>query len=58
MVSQNTWLENLVHTLVTNLVAASLTLHMLLGCCWHHAHESNSVAAEHKAKVVQSKKEV
>lgn len=35
--------EHFVRTLVTYLVAAALTLHMLLGCCWHHAHESASV---------------
>ena len=35
-------------TLVTYLVAAALTLHMLLGCCWHHAHESSVIASEPK----------
>ena len=44
-------------TLVTYLVAASLTLHMLLGCCWHHAHEGNAGAKETKAPA-SIKKEV
>ena len=34
--------EHFVRTLVTYLVAAALTLHMLLGCCLHHAHDSAS----------------
>lgn len=53
--------EHFVRTLVTYLVAVALTLHMLLGCCRHHAHDSASVCctaaslnshdetAEHKA---------
>lgn len=34
--------EHFVRTLVTYLAAAAVTLHMLLGCCWHHAHASGS----------------
>lgn len=25
---------------VTHLVAVAITLHSVLGCCWHHAHET------------------
>lgn len=28
--------------LVSNLVALAMILHAVLGCCWHHAHETTS----------------
>lgn len=36
--------------LVTHLVALAITLHTLLGCCWHHAHETVVAVAEVQAK--------
>ena len=33
-------------TVVSHLVAVALTLHTLLGCCWHHAHESDANVAQ------------
>jgi len=27
-----------VHSVISHIVVAALTLHTLLGCCWHHAH--------------------
>lgn len=31
----------------TNLTAALLFIHAVLGCCWHHAHECNRRGAGH-----------
>lgn len=36
--------------LVSHIVAVAVTLHALLGCCWHHAHESVVAVAETEAK--------
>jgi hypothetical protein len=35
-----------VRTLVSHLVAVAVTLHTLLGCCWHHAHEPVATVAQ------------
>ncbi|MBA4016288.1 MAG: hypothetical protein C0483_03785 [Pirellula sp.] len=42
MLRETFWPEHFVRTFVTYLVAAALTLHMLLGCCRHHAHATAS----------------
>lgn len=42
--------EHFVRTFVTYLVAAALTLHMLLGCCLHHAHETASACCNAAAR--------
>jgi hypothetical protein len=34
------------HRTVSSIVAMSLALHMLLGCCWHHAHAEAVECAE------------
>jgi hypothetical protein len=34
------------HHAISSLVTASLALHMLLGCCWHHAHAEAAECAE------------
>jgi len=33
---------SLVNRILSHLVAVLLSLHMLLGCCWHHAHACSS----------------
>jgi hypothetical protein len=34
------------HRMVSSIVVISLALHMLLGCCWHHAHAEGAECAE------------
>lgn len=36
-------------TLTTLLAIAALALHLLLGCCWHHAHGGSATAEHHHA---------
>lgn len=42
--------EHFVRTFVTYLAAAAVTLHMLLGCCLHHAHETASACCNAAAR--------
>jgi hypothetical protein len=34
------------HSIATFIAAAAFSLHVLLGCCWHHAHEREPHAKE------------
>jgi len=37
-----------VRSIVSLVVAVAVTLHSLLGCCWHHAHCAEATVDEHR----------
>lgn len=39
---------------VTHLVTVALTLHTLLGCCWHHTHKSDATVAQVEVESTKS----
>jgi hypothetical protein len=38
----------------SNLVAASLFIHAMIGCCWHHAHDSSCCDESPAEQVVET----
>lgn len=42
------------HVLVSNLVAASLLLHAVFGCCWHHRHDTSCCDNSPVAQAVEA----
>lgn len=46
MLQQGARLRFHVRTVISILVAVSVALHSVLGCCWHHAHETESATVE------------
>lgn len=43
---------SLMHRFVTGIVAVLLTLHVIGGCCWHHAHGDDSLRFGHSKPVL------
>ena len=42
------------HAVLSSLVASSLLMHAVLGCCWHHGHASSCCDQSQSAQVAQN----